>query len=202
MSGCIPIPIHRKAITGDGGIGKMSDLNVLKGKAVTRDVVQEKLGFLDTGSSTPGFFWGRWERAWDLHAIWVLPPVAFTTKDTSWHSGNLIVEFSEDGQATNWDVVDDGHILQSLIHVVKRTRPTPIREPQLPASCRFEWNQLTRVKVKSLRKKAGTLFTIFLEFRTGSQKVSATACEVGISPKLALMTVAYLVSSGRESVVK
>ena len=44
-AGCIAIPYHPREITGSGGSGKTSQFKVLKGNAVTKDVVDKELAF-------------------------------------------------------------------------------------------------------------------------------------------------------------
>jgi hypothetical protein len=198
LNGCTaPVfAIHRAAVVGPGGSGKASDLKILNDRGVTRDAVQKQLGFIDTGSSTASFFWGRWIRKWDIYWIGTGGGVL-----ERWGTHNVIVEFGKDGLVSHWDSVDDEKLLRKLIPVLKRNGASGIPAPQLPLNCRFQLTGLTEVRAKppQLKKKGQDL--IRLQFK-GVWQNKNSVCRQEMSTLEAVAIVSYLISTGRESVFK
>ena len=201
LNACVPVFfIHRTAIVGRGGSGKISDLKILKNRGVTRDAVQKQLGFIDTGSSTPSFFWGRWIRNWDMY--WILLVQAGGGVEQLWGTQNVIVEFGQDGFVSHWDIVDDPKLLGKLTPVLKRNGVINIPTGQVPQRCCCV-NQaaLTEVRVKPTQFGSSGQDWIRLQFK-GVRQNKNSVCHQEMSPQEAFAIISYLLSTGRESVFR
>jgi hypothetical protein len=203
LTACVPVfVIHRTAIVGRGGTGKASDLKILNDRGVTRNAVQKQLGFIDTGSSTPSFFWGRWIRKWDIYYIFLLQAGGYGPEQL-WGTQNVIVEFGQDGLMSHWDMVDDPKLLRKLIPVLKRNAATSIPATQvLERFCAFDQPGLTEVRVKptQLMKNSGQDW-IQLQFKVVRQNRNSV-CRQEMPLQQAVAIISYLLSTGRESVFR
>ena len=206
LTGCFAYPVRNKDIVAPGGSGEIADLKrTRKAKPATRDRVQRELGYLDTGLSSPTFFWGRWVRQKQLNFVAVGAPGAgggsIGGPVGSGHPvvENLLIAFDNDGNVLQWHVVDDDDLLKRMVPLLKRTGARAGQMPPVPYQCSFfPWDQVTRVKTdppnRRVRHQDSTL--VRMQFFTASDK--EPVCVTDASASSALGIVNYLISTGHE----
>ena len=212
--GCIMYKTRDRGVRAPNGIGLFPDIkDVVKDKRSNRRTVQRRLGFLDTGLSSPRLFWGRWERRSDLNAIFGGPQLGGGEVVLSSHPvvENLIVEFDDAGHILQWKIVDDGDLLQWLAPVVKRARDVNVPPAPIPADCTFfEWNQLAWLRVIPADKWVRQLDrrdvrgqdpgNVRLLFYLPDNET--LGCFVDSSPRTALSIIVYMISIGEEAALR
>ena len=210
LAGCYAYTTRNSEIVAPGGSGDFGEIKLTrKAKPTTRDLVQKKLGFLDTGFSSPTFFWGRWVRGKELNFVAIGAPGAGggsigASRNAGTVVENLLIEFDSGGQATQWKVVDDDDLLKTMVPILRRNRPSGGQMPPVPWGCPFfQWDQVTRVKSdpppKRLRVQHHEL--INLQFFTASDKREPW-CAVDVSAETSLRIVNHLISIDRDFVLK
>jgi hypothetical protein len=202
LAGCFAYTTRQRQIEAPGGRGEYSDIKKTRNaRPSTRDLVQENLWYLDTGVSSPTFFWGRWIRRKELHFVAVGAPGAGGgmiggSSDAGVVVENLLVGFDNDGRTLQWNVVDDDDVLKKMVPILRRSRIDD-QLPPVPYPCQFQWDQLKWLKSGSSRHYR----TISLRFFTASDSRKPT-CEVNVPARVALGIVEHLISTGQESALK
>ena len=160
LTGCFAYPVRNSNIVAPGGSGEIADLKrTRKARPATRDLVQKNLGYLDTGLSSPTFFWGRWVRRKQLNFVAVGAPGAgggaIGGPVGSGHPvvENLLIAFDNDGNVLRWHVVDDDDLLKRMVRMLKGSGASAaVRMPPVPYSCAFfPWDQVTPCFARDLR---------------------------------------------------
>jgi hypothetical protein len=190
-AGCIAIPYHPRGITGSGGSGKTSQFKVLKGNAVTKDVVDKELSFIETGVRAPQLIWGRFSRKW----VWCFFGPGILGCEDKWGSYNLIAEFEQDHRLKQWKIVDDGDFLKTISPILRQNNVVQAATMTVRAPCSLPWNDLTRVKAQSFLQGELSHRQIQLVF----YKDKKVVCSATMTPVEAFEVIRYLISTGRES---
>jgi hypothetical protein len=179
LAGCFAYTTRQNEIEAPGDPGEYSDIKKTRNaRPSTRDLVQENLWYLDTGVSSPTFFWGRWVRRKELHFVAVGAPGAGGgsiggSSDAGVVVENLLVAFDDDGRPLQWNVVDDDDVLKKMVPILRRSKIDDQLLPPVPFPCQFQWDQR-----KSLKSGSSRHFkTISLRFFTASDRRKPT-CEV------------------------
>ena len=134
LLGCIgATPVPKRTRTPEGTEVKNIDLSFLTPGQTTRAEVKDKLKLIDTGYQGDHFFLGRWSSStWGAWYILAGTYRAAAGGGRVWKSGNLLVEFGDEGIVKRFELFDDPKALQRLVPVAADTPlqlPSPLELP-------------------------------------------------------------------------
>jgi hypothetical protein len=204
--GCLVLPSRQTKVQAPGGPIELSDIKkTIKNRSFTREIIQDRLGFLDTGISSSSLFWGRWTRTAQLVVIPLAAGATGALVSFAQHPfvENMVAEFDKDGRILQWKIVDDNHLLGRLVPALKRAGDISVQSAKVPSQCAFQWNQLTLVKAVTPKKRIRrqNARQIQLEFFVTPDKKIA-ACSVDASPEAAYEIFNYMIFNGQDSLLK
>jgi hypothetical protein len=104
--GCgVPLRVPTKTRGVSGEFGKKLDFDFIQIGATTREEVEQKLGWIDTGVKSEQFFLGRWASSgWAEGDPW----------NRWWSVHSLVVYFDESGKVQKVSYVHDKDLLETL----------------------------------------------------------------------------------------
>ena len=120
-------PLPQRTRTASGTEMKKVDMSFLQPGLTTREEVREKLKVIDTGFESDRYFIGRWSSStWGGWIILVGSPCCGSgaTGGRVWKTGNLLVEFDEQGVVGRVVSYDVGKSLKMLRPIAEET---PVR---------------------------------------------------------------------------
>lgn len=126
LVGCTPpYPTPKRTISQAGVIPSAPNPStIIVGKSNREEVLSEFKG-VDTGVSSPWFFWGRWKSSSVAVSAWTdsgIEQIPF------WSGTNLLVEFDETGRVKKSETLSDKHIIRELQRILAEhpQSPTPV----------------------------------------------------------------------------
>jgi len=155
LLGCIgATPLPRRTRTASGTELKKVDISFIQPGLTTREEVREKLKVIETGLEGDHYFIGRWSSStWGGWIILVGGTCCGSEIGGGrvWQTGNLLVEFDEQGIVGRVEPFDDGKALKMLAPVAEET---PLKlDPPLEMAVNYWKNGSTVVPAKIVLSK-------------------------------------------------
>lgn len=145
LLGCFgATPLPRRTRTPEGTDVKKIDLSFIHPGETTRAELQEKLRLIDTGYQGDRYFLGRWSSStwggWIFVAAYCCGAAGGAGR--VWKTGNLLVEFDDQGIVSRVEPFDDRKALRVLAPVAENT---PLQlDPPLEMSVNY-WKNTTEL---------------------------------------------------------
>lgn len=137
LTGCIAVPVRAPTRTiGTQGRQGDADLNFLKPGSTTRDQVEEKLEWTDTGFKDDHAFFGRWiGSSWTI--LWAGGGgySGDAGSDRQWTPHNVLIEFDERKVVKDYREFPD----EALVHeITKWAQRRNAPSPSIPVTLRVK----------------------------------------------------------------
>lgn len=177
LNGCIgATPLPKRTRTPEGTEVKNLDLTFIRPGQTTRAEVKEKLELIDAGYQGDRFFLGRWSSSsWGTWAVLAGYIGSYAGGGRVWKSGNLLVEFNDEGIVTRSEPFDDVHAIRELTPVAEST-PLQLAVPlEMPVKY---WKNATPQLVAATITLSASSFAFELGDQKKKHKFSLPAKEV------------------------